>query len=354
MLHFLICFQQYNSKSILTIKQGFTSFDFPYALYRRWTCPGNRSNRNSDIMMRLKICDFPWQMVAMYIILWLLRYSHLRSWNWQARGRTDEDKRGNDKEYGFLEIFWSVDYSWFYALFGWCWSTHLKHWRRRKNFFALQNWIWKIILSCLLTVITGFLKNSFKITVITIILILIFVPSVSYSIARNFNRKYYKTIYFYIMMGYLFRRCIVACNQMMSKLNMLNHADWLFCMWHLAWRRSISVCKLYQRSPYEIESAQIDGCSISDICKNSTSCKAYDFYVADHGYFVDLEWLYAPLLILNRSRLIWTLPLFSIILRQIYSFNYTMAFTHYLLCCLCWSFIVWDKIHSQVNWQQDL
>ena len=70
-----------------------------------------------------------------------------------------------------------------------------------KNFFALPS---KLNLENYIELFTNsnywiFLKNSFKITVISIILILIFVPSVSYSIARNFNRKYYKTIYFYLM-----------------------------------------------------------------------------------------------------------------------------------------------------------
>ena len=54
-----------------------------------------------------------------------------------------------------------------------------------KNFFALPS---KLNLENYIELFTNsnywiFLKNSFKITVITIILILIFVPSVSYSIA---------------------------------------------------------------------------------------------------------------------------------------------------------------------------
>lgn len=97
-----------------------------------------------------------------------------------------------------------------------------------KNFFALPS---KLNLENYIELFTNsnywiFLKNSFKITVISIILILIFVPSVSYSIARNFNRKYYKTIYFYIMMGLFVPSQVVLLpvTKMMSKLNMLNHA----------------------------------------------------------------------------------------------------------------------------------
>lgn len=41
-----------------------------------------------------------------------------------------------------------------------------------------------------------------------------------------------------------------------------------------------------------------------------------------------------PLLILNRSQAIWTLPLFQYNFKTEYSFNYTMAFTAYLLAML--------------------
>ena len=46
-----------------------------------------------------------------------------------------------------------------------------------------------------------FLKNSFVITVFSLALILIFIPSVSYAIARNYEKRYYKFVYFYLLMG---------------------------------------------------------------------------------------------------------------------------------------------------------
>ena len=76
-----------------------------------------------------------------------------------------------------------------------------------KNFFALPS---KLNLENYIELFTNsnywiFLKNSFKITVISIILILIFVPSVSYSIARNF--LYYDGVICSVAGS------IVACNQ---------------------------------------------------------------------------------------------------------------------------------------------
>ena len=70
-----------------------------------------------------------------------------------------------------------------------------------------------------------FLRNSLKITVISVALILIFVPSVSYAIARNFERKYYKTVYFYLLMGLFIPSQVIMLpvTKMMTKLNLLNH-----------------------------------------------------------------------------------------------------------------------------------
>lgn len=48
----------------------------------------------------------------------------------------------------------------------------------------------------------------------------------------------------------------------------------------------------------------------------------------------DLILLGGLVLILNRSRDIWTLPLFQYNFKTEYSFNYTMAFTAYLMSML--------------------
>lgn len=46
-----------------------------------------------------------------------------------------------------------------------------------------------------------FAKNSLIISAVSVGLILMLVPSVSYAIARNFNKKYYKGVYYYLLMG---------------------------------------------------------------------------------------------------------------------------------------------------------
>ena len=72
-----------------------------------------------------------------------------------------------------------------------------------RNFFALPSSFYLENFKNLFTGNNywGYVKNSFIISVVSICLILLLVPSVSYAIARNYNRKYYKGIYFYLLMG---------------------------------------------------------------------------------------------------------------------------------------------------------
>lgn len=211
-----------------------------------------------------------------------------------------------------------------------------------KNFFALPS---KLNLENYIELFTNsnywiFLKNSFKITVITIILILIFVPSVSYSIARNFNRKYYKTIYFYIMMGLFVPSQVVLLpvTKMMSKLNMLNHAGLIILYVAFSLTQGVFLFVNYIRGlPYEIEeSAQIDGCSVFQTYVKIVLPLVKP--MISTLLIMDTLWIWndfmLPLLILNRSQAIWTLPLFQYNFKTEYSFNYTMAFTAYLLAML--------------------
>ena len=185
-----------------------------------------------------------------------------------------------------------------------------------------------------------FLRNSLKITVISIILILILVPSISYAIARNFNKKYYKTIYYYLLLGLFIPSQVVLLpvTKMMSKLNMLNHGGLILLYAAFSLTQGVFLFVNYIPGlPYEIEeSAQIDGCSV------------YQTYVRivlplvkpmiSTLLIMDVLWIWndfmLPLLILNRTQEIWTLPLFQYNFKSEYSFNYTMAFTAYLLAML--------------------
>ena len=182
-----------------------------------------------------------------------------------------------------------------------------------KNFFALPS---KLNLENYIELFTNsnywiFLKNSFKITVITIILILIFVPS---------------------------QVVLLPVTKMMSKLNMLNHAGLIILYVAFSLTQGVFLFVNYIRGlPYEIEeSAQIDGCSVFQTYVKIVLPLVKP--MISTLLIMDTLWIWndfmLPLLILNRSQAIWTLPLFQYNFKTEYSFNYTMAFTAYLLAML--------------------
>ena len=185
-----------------------------------------------------------------------------------------------------------------------------------------------------------FLRNSLKITVISIILILILVPSISYAIARNFNKKYYKTIYYYLLLGLFIpsQFVLLPVTKMMSKLNMLNHGGLILLYAAFSLTQGVFLFVNYIRGlPYEIEeSAQIDGCSVFQTYVRIVLPLVKP--MISTLLIMDVLWIWndfmLPLLILNRTQEIWTLPLFQYNFKTEYSFNYTMAFTAYLLAML--------------------
>lgn len=185
-----------------------------------------------------------------------------------------------------------------------------------------------------------FLRNSLKITVISITLILILVPSISYAIARNFNKKYYKTIYYYLLLGLFIPSQVVLLpvTKMMSKLNMLNHGGLILLYAAFSLTQGVFLFVNYIRGlPYEIEeSAQIDGCSVFQTYVRIVLPLVKP--MISTLLIMDVLWIWndfmLPLLILNRTQEIWTLPLFQYNFKTEYSFNYTMAFTAYLLAML--------------------
>ena len=185
-----------------------------------------------------------------------------------------------------------------------------------------------------------FLKNSFVITVFSLALILIFIPSVSYAIARNYEKRYYKFVYFYLLMGLFIPSQVILLpvTKMMSQLKMMNHQGLILLYAAFSLTQGVFLFVNYIRGlPYEIEeSAQIDGCSVFQIYVKIVLPLAKP--MLSTIVIMDTLWIWndfmLPLLILNRSRDIWTLPLFQYNFKTEYSFNYPMAFTAYLLAML--------------------
>lgn len=185
-----------------------------------------------------------------------------------------------------------------------------------------------------------FLRNSLKITVISVGLILILVPSVSYAVARNFEKGYYKTVYYYLLMGLFIPSQVIMLpvTKMMTKLNMLNHTGLITLYAAFSLTQGVFLFVNYIRGlPYEIEeSAQIDGCGVFGTYVRIVLPLVKP--MISTLLIMDTLWIWndfmLPLLMLNRAQEIWTLPLFQYNFKTEYSFNYTMAFTAYLLAML--------------------
>ena len=199
-----------------------------------------------------------------------------------------------------------------------------------------------------------FLRNSFKIAVVSVCIILILVPSVSYAIARNFEKRYYKAIYYYLLMGLFIPSQVILLpvTKMMAKLNLMNHTGLILLYSAFSLTQGVFLFVNYMRGlPYEIEeSAQIDGCSVFQTYTRVVLPLVKP--MISTLLIMDTLWIWndfmLPLLILNRSQDIWTLPLFQYNFKTEYSFNYTMAFTAYLLAmlpmlivyCFCQKYII--------------
>ncbi len=211
-----------------------------------------------------------------------------------------------------------------------------------RNFFALPS---GLNLTNFIELFTNsnywtFLRNSTKITLISIVLIITIVPSVSYSIARNFKNKYYKSVYYYLLMGLFIPSQVIMLplTKMMTKLNLLNHTGLIILYTSFSLTQGVFLFVNYIRGlPYEIEeSAHIDGCNVWQTYTKIVLPLVKP--MLSTLLIMDVLWIWndfmLPLLILNRSKDIWTLPLFQYNFKTEYSFNYTMAFTAYLLAML--------------------
>ena len=184
----------------------------------------------------------------------------------------------------------------------------------------------------------NYVKNSTYISVISIVIVIIINPAVSYAIARNFTKRYYKAVYFYIILGLFipFQVIMLPVTKIMTNMNLLNPNGLILLYAALSLSKGVFMFVNYINSlPYEIEeAARIDGCNTfqvyTKIVLHLLGPMLATLVVMDALWFWNDFQL--PLMILNKSPEYWTLPLFQYNFKSEYSFNYTMAFTAYFMC----------------------
>lgn len=208
-----------------------------------------------------------------------------------------------------------------------------------KNFFALPQRLSLDNVNALLSSQNYFryVGNSVLVSVTAIVVVMLFIPLVSYAIARNQERSYYKFLYIYLLLGLFIPSQVILLPivKQMSALGMMNHWGLILLYITFSLTRGVFLFVGYIRAlPVEVEeAAQIDGCTVIGTY----------FRIVIHLIrpmistlvIMDVLWYWndfmLPLFLLNKSRNMWTLPLFQYNFKTEYSFNYPMAFTAYLL-----------------------
>jgi len=187
----------------------------------------------------------------------------------------------------------------------------------------------------------SYVFNSVIITSVSAFIIGIFVPLTAYPLARKMaDKKYFKFLYYYIVMGVFipFQVIMVPAVKNLSRMHLLNRTGLIMMYVTMALCQGIFLCVSYIKSlPKELEeAAKIDGCNtvqtffliVFPLMKPMTST-----VVILNSLWIWNDFL-MPLLVLNKSKASWTLPLFQYNFKSEYTFNYSLAFASFLLAML--------------------
>ena len=183
-------------------------------------------------------------------------------------------------------------------------------------------------------------RNSTIVTVTSVTLIVLIIPALSYAVARNLNKKYYKMLYYYILAGIFipFQVLMLPMVKQMTQLKLLNQFGLILLHLTLSLPTGLFLFVNYIRSlPAEVEeAARVDGCNVFQtyvqIVFHLIKPMIATIIVMDSlGCWNNFM---MALLILNKSHNMWTLPLMQYNFKAEFSFNYTMAFTAYIVCMI--------------------
>lgn len=186
-----------------------------------------------------------------------------------------------------------------------------------------------------------YLSNTVIITVCSLVLMAIVIPSLSYAISRNMRRvKFYRFCYIYLVVGLFvpFQVVMIPLVKIASDLHMSNMFGLIIFNLVFALRDGVFLFVAYIDSvPIELEeSARIDGCNtfqtyiriVFPLVKPMTTT-----LLILNGLSVWNDFM-LPLLLLNKSKNSWTLQLFQYNFKTAYTFDYNLAFASFLLSML--------------------
>lgn len=187
--------------------------------------------------------------------------------------------------------------------------------------------------------IGGYFWNSTVITVISVLLVMFFVPMAAYSIARNISKKRaFSLMYSFLILGIFvpFQVIMIPITVMMSKLGLANM--WGLMLLYLTYAAPqtlfLYVGFIKMGVPESLdEAAEIDGAS-----KITTYFKiVFPMLKPMHAttLIMNALWFWndfmLPLLILNKDSKMWTLPLFQYNYTGQYFNDYGPSFASYVV-----------------------
>lgn len=182
-----------------------------------------------------------------------------------------------------------------------------------------------------------YVMNSIGITVVSVLIISIMVPMVSYAIARQMKKfKYFKIIYILILLSIFapFQVIMVPLTQMCTKLGLMNQFGIVLIYTAFSLGQGVFLFTGYYRSiPVELEEAAcIDGCTTTGTFFRIVYPLAKPMTVTI--LILNTLWIWndflLPLLILNKSAANWTLPLYQYNFKSAYTFDYNLAFASFM------------------------
>jgi len=208
-----------------------------------------------------------------------------------------------------------------------------------KSFFALpESWYFDNFASVINKAhFWSIFQNSVLITAISLLLMLLVIPMVAYAISRNMNRLYYKIVYLVILSGIFvpFQAVMLPIFRHMSNLDLLNQGGLIIMYVTLSFAQGLFLSVGFLKNiPLELDqAAKIDGCGVW----LTFTRIIYPLMMPIVATILILNslWIWndfqLPLILLNRSADMWTLPLFIYNFKSETSFDYSLAFAAFAL-----------------------
>ncbi|MCS7461450.1 carbohydrate ABC transporter permease [Paenibacillus doosanensis] len=210
-----------------------------------------------------------------------------------------------------------------------------------RSFFALPS---SLYLGNFAKVLEGefwvYATNSLIITGVSVFLVVMIVPAVSFAVSRNFNKRYFKYLYYLMLTGIFipFQVIMLPVLKHLSSMHLQNKVGIIIMYIVLSFSQGLFLCVGFLKNvPMELdEASRIDGCGIL----RTFIRVIYPLMTPIIVTLVTLQslWIWndfaLPLVLLNSSPNYWTLPMFIYNFSNEYSFDYNLAFAAFLLSML--------------------